>query len=308
MKTSLCFLLITISLPITHTLFADSSSMPRQAAQQAAPPGTDIFVADLDAQRGRLKVSKPVNITKRPGYDNQPRFLPDGKSLFYTSIREDKQADIYTYDIGKGTGARLTETAESEYSPTVTPDGKYFSVIRVEADSTQRLWKIPLAGGKPDLVLKNIKPVGYHVWVDKNTVLLFVLGTPNTLQLVDVPTEKAETILTNVGRSLHRVPGQQKVSFVHKVSADEWVIKEMDIKSRKIDAITRTLPASEDYAWTPGRVLLMAKGSKLFSYDPARDKDWQEVADLSGDGVRAITRLTVSPGGNRIAFVANEAP
>jgi dipeptidyl aminopeptidase/acylaminoacyl peptidase len=301
-RSSLRILLLTLG------LFAGSAYAQGQAAQQAAPPGSDIFVADVYEQRGRLNIVKPVNVTKRPGYDNQPRFLPDGKSFFYTSIREDKQADIYRHDIDKDTTMRLTETTESEYSATVTPDGKYFSVIRVEADSTQRLWKFPLAGGKPVLVLEKIKPVGYHAWINGQTLLLFVLGTPNTLQVVDAPTEKSETILTNVGRSLHRIPGQEKVSFVHKVSADEWIIKEMDIKSRKIDSIIRTLPGSEDYAWTPGGVLLMAKASRLFKYDPAKDKDWQEVADFSKIGVTAITRLTVNSKGNKIAFVANEAP
>jgi dipeptidyl aminopeptidase/acylaminoacyl peptidase len=283
-------------------MFANSE--PRQAAQQTPPPATDIFVADVNERGGQLKVGRPANITRRPGYDNQPRFLPDGKSILYTSVREDKQADIYRYDAAKGTSARLTQTPESEYSPTPTPDGKYFSVIRVEADSTQRLWKFPLAGGPPVLVLESIKPVGYHVWVDDKTVLLFVLGTPNTLRLADVPAGEAETILTNVGRSLHRVPGREKVSFVHKVSDGEWVIKEMDIKSREIVPVIKTLPASEDYAWTPGGILLMAKGSALYKYDPARDKGWQEVADFSADGVTSVTRLAVSPKGNRIAFVA----
>lgn len=300
-------LLIASSLLIALGMFANSAPRPRQAPQQTAPPATDIFVAELKEQGGQLKVGSPANITNRPGYDNQPRFLPDGKSLFYASVREDKQADIYRYDAAKGESARLTRTPESEYSPTLTPDGKYFSVIRVEADSTQRLWKFPLAGGEPVLVLKRIKPVGYHAWVDDKTLLLFVLGTPNTLQLVDVPTEKVETILTNVGRSLHRVPGREKVSFVHKVSADEWVIKEMDIKSRAIVPVVKTLPASEDYAWTPGGILLMAKGSALFKYAPARDKGWQQVADFSADGVNSVTRLAISPKGDRIAFVAGDA-
>ncbi|HEX8185080.1 MAG TPA: hypothetical protein VF747_10025, partial [Blastocatellia bacterium] len=251
---------------LTLCLFADLAPVSSQTATQVTAPGTDIFIAGLGQQQSRFKIGKPVNITKRPGYDNQPKFLPDGKSLFFTSIREDKQADIYRYDIAKGATTRLTVTAESEYSATVTPDGKHFSVIRVEADSTQRLWKFPLKGGSPVLVLEKIKPVGYQAWVDEKTVLLFVLGTPNTLQLVDVPTEKAETIITDVGRSLYRAPRQEKVSFVHKVSADEWIIKEMDMKSRKIVPIIKALPSSEDYAWAPGGVLLMAKGSKLFKH------------------------------------------
>lgn len=301
MKKSICVILFLLN------LFFDLAPASSQIGVQAAP-GTDIFVADFNEQRSQLKIGKVANITNRAGYDNQPKFLPDGKSLLFTSIRGDKQADIYRYDIEKNKTTRLTDTTESEYSATVTPDGKYFSVIRVEADSTQRLWKFPLEGGTPILILENIKPVGYHAWVDEESLLLYVLGTPNTLQLVDVPTGKAETILTDVGRSLHRVPREDRVSFVHKISADEWVIKEMEIKSRKIVSVINTLPLSEDFAWTPGGVLLMGKGSKLFKYDPAKDKDWQEVADFSGDGVSGITRLTVSPKGNKIAFVANEKP
>jgi len=279
-----------------------------QAAQTTAPPGTDIFIADLNERGGQLRIGKAMNIRKRQGYDNQPMFLPDSKSMFYTSIREDKQADIYRYDIAKGAAARVTETAESEYSPTITPDGKYFSVIRVEADSTQRLWKFPLAGGTPQPVLEKIKPVGYHVWVDQTTLVIYVLGTPNTLQLARAGTEKAETIITNVGRSLRLSRRNSEVRFVHKVSADEWLIKSLDVKTRKITPIIKTLTGSEDFAETRDGALLMAKGSKLFKYNPARDKDWQEVADFSKEGITSITRLALSPDGDRIAFVAADAP
>ena len=41
----------------------------------------------------------PVNITNRSGYDNQPSFSKDEKSIYFTSIRNDKQADIYLYNI-----------------------------------------------------------------------------------------------------------------------------------------------------------------------------------------------------------------
>lgn len=288
------------------TCFSISASS--QSSQTTAPPGTDIFIVDMSERDGKLQFGKPVNITKRQGYDNQPSFFPDGKSLFYTSIREDRQADIYKYTIGKATTVRVTKTTESEYSPTVTPDGKYFSVIRVEADSTQRLWKFPLNDGKPVLVLEKIKPVGYHVWVDANTLVLFVLGSPNTLQLVDVPTEKAETIITNIGRSLHRMPRGQLVSFVHKVSDDELIIKSLDVKTREISPIVKTLPGNEYVMWLRDGVLMTAKGSKLFKYNTASDKDWQEVADFSKAGINQITRMAVSPKGDRIAFVASDAP
>jgi Tol biopolymer transport system component len=165
-----------------------------------APPATDIFIADLRATPGgKLKLGRPVKITTWAGYNNQPSFLPDGKTILYTSIR-DKQADIYRYDLRAASTTQVTNTPESEYSPTLMPDGKSISVVRVEADGTQRLWKFPLAGGSPSLILEKIKPVGYHLWVDDDTLALFVLGKPNTLQLVDLRSGKAEVISENPGR------------------------------------------------------------------------------------------------------------
>lgn len=197
-----------------------------RATGQIAPPASDIFLAALTRRGGQLALNTPVNLTQRDGYDNQPSFLPDGKSLLFTSIRENNQADIYRYELATQKTERLTNTSESEYSPTVTPDKKFFSTIRVEADRTQRLWKFPLPGGAPSLVLHNLKPVGYHVWVDADTLALFVLGQPNSLQLVNVKTEQAEVVANNIGRALHRIPGQaNKLSFVHKVADKDWVIK-----------------------------------------------------------------------------------
>jgi hypothetical protein len=48
----------------------------------------------------------------------------------------------------------------------------------------------------------------------------------------------------------------------------------------------------------------MAKGAKLFRLRPGVDKDWQEVADFTGAGVAEITRIAISPRGDRLAFVA----
>ncbi len=277
------------------------ASTPTPAA--APPPATEIFILDVASREGLLTTSTPARITESSGYNNQPMFLPGGQSLLYTSIRGDKQADIYRFNSRNRTTTRMTETSESEYSPTVTPDGKFFSVIRVEVDGTQRLWKFPLAGGAPMLVLEKIKPVGYHVWIDAGRLMLFVLGTPNTMQLADARTQKADIIADNIGRSLQRIPRQDSISFVHKISDQEWVIKAFDVKTRAITSLIKTLPGSEDYTWTPQGILLMAKDSKLFKWNPAKDRDWQQVTDFSAQGLNKITRLAISPKGDKLALV-----
>jgi len=277
-------------------------------ASQTALPATDIYLADIKMKSGRVEVGKPSKMTEWAGYDNQPIFLPDGKSLFYTSIRDHGQADIYRYDIAGNSLANVTQTYESEYSATVTPDGKFFSVIRVERDSTQRLWKFPLAGGEASLVLEKVKPVGYQAWGDANTAALFVLGNPPTLQIADVRTGNAEVVAQNIGRSLHKIPKQEAISFVHKFGENEWLIKRLDLKTRTISTLVKTLPGSEDYAWTPQGILLMGQDSKLFQCDPKKNGEWQEIADFAIAGLKSITRLAVSPKGEKLAMVAIAAP
>ncbi len=272
----------------------------------AATPGfSDIFIVDIKNERGGMQFGQPLKFTTFVGYNNQPSFLPDGRSILYTSIR-DKQADIYRYDLRSRATSQITNTAESEYSPTLMPDGNNISVVRVEADGTQRLWKFPLNGGQPSLILEHIKPVGYHLWIDNHTLALFILGAkgkPNTLQVVDVPTEKAEIVAENPGRILRRIPHRNKLSFVQKISDREWIVKAFDLKTRKIATMIKTFPGIEDYAWTPAGILLMAKGAKMFKWNPAVDQDWLEIADFSEAGLNRITRITVSPKGDRIAIV-----
>ncbi len=269
-------------------------------------PSTDIYFAKLNYQSAKLSIEKPINITQRIGYDNQPSFHKDGRGLFFTSIREDDQADVYQYLADEDTVIRITTTMESEYSPTLMPDGKQFSVVRVERDSTQRLWKFDLNGNNSELIMKTIKPVGYHCWIDSNRVALFILGEPNTLQLVDIQTEEAAILDTNIGRSLHRIPGKEAFSYVQKQNDSTWFINEYNLTTNAIKPLIQTLKGSEDLAWTPNGEILMGQQSKLFMFDPRKDSAWKEIADYSEQEVRDIKRLAVSRNGKWMAIVAND--
>jgi hypothetical protein len=133
---------------------------------QGAPPPTDIFLAPLSMKDGVPVVGTPVNVTHQPGYDNQPWFTPDSRSMLFTSARGETQTDIYRFDVASRATTRVTQTPESEYSATGMPGGQRFSVIRVEADQTQRLWSFANDGSDPKVVIEALKPVGYHVWID----------------------------------------------------------------------------------------------------------------------------------------------
>lgn len=288
-------------------------------APQAAPLDTEIFLADLSSRGAGLRIGPPVNISRNSGYDNQPVFTPDGGSILFTSVRGGRKpdprnsaasgSDIYRYDIGSDRITQITDTSESEYSPTITPDGGHISVVRVEADGTQRLWRFDRAGKRPELVLADIKPVGYHAWVDPVTVALFVLGQPPTLQVADTRTGRAEIRATNIGRSLQRMPSG-RISFVRRAEGGEHqplvlTIDEFDAASGETRTLVRA-PAGAtqlDTAWTPDGVLLVAFEDRLFSWRSGQ-ADLSPAVDLSALGLKGVSRLAVSPAGNRIALVA----
>ena len=169
-----------LALAIAFSTFSTTTVL----GQGAGNP--DIFLLSLTVRDGTIWLGKPLNITNRVGYDNQPSFSPDSRAIYYTSTRDDAQSDIYKYTIESKKTERLTTTApESEYSATVMPSKERISVIRVEKDSTQRLWSFALKGGDDRVVLRDIKPVGYHAWIDPFHLALFVLGTPNSLVIAD---------------------------------------------------------------------------------------------------------------------------
>ncbi|MEZ5333435.1 MAG: hypothetical protein R2991_15680 [Thermoanaerobaculia bacterium] len=272
-------------------------------ADASRPPATDIEILPLERdESGAWAVLRPYAATDRDGYDNQPAFLPDGSALLYTSQRGD-QSDVYRYDMRSGRSERVTDTAESEYSPTPMPDGERFSVVRVEPDGTQRLWAFPLAGGDPELLLPDVAPVGYHAWLDEDTVALFVLGDPITLQIASVASGASRVVAENVGRSLHRIPGTSALSYLDQ-SAEPWMLRRFDPEEGSTSILGKALPESEDYAWAPDGSLVMGSATVLFRGLPGNHEiAWSALTDLADEGLGGITRLAVSPDGRSIAFV-----
>ena len=278
------------------------STLPPQSVQ--APPGTDIFVAPFKRVAGKLTVGTPVNITARAGYDNQPSFSPDGGSVYYTSMRGG-QADIYRYDFARKAGTQVTRTPESEYSPTVMPDGKHLSVVRVERDSTQRLWEFTLDGKAVKPLLDSIKPVGYQAWFNADTVFVFVLGQPVTLRRAELASGTAQIVAHDIGRAIARVPNGRAMSYVQRDSAG-GTIRVLNAVTGAARDLARLPEGVEFYTWTPDGDVLCASGSRLLHRRPG-DTKWNEVRRFAQAGLQKISRIAVSPAGDRIALVGEEA-
>ena len=148
------------------------------------PPKPEIYVADLSVFDGLHYLGPLQKVTNGTNsYDNQPMFTPDSHSLLYTTeygYGERVQTEIHRYYLSSRREIRITRTDESEHSPTPIPGDRALSVIRVEGDSTQRLWRFTMQGMDGELLFRNLDAVANYVWGNESTVLLYVLGDPPT--------------------------------------------------------------------------------------------------------------------------------
>lgn len=275
----------------------------------SAQTGSEILLFDLKVKKGKVILSNPKNITNHPGYDNQPSFHASEPVVYYSSFNEEGRADIKSYNYKTGESTQVTTTPEREYSPTLTPDRTGLSCIIQRDNGAQDLGRYPLDGGEPYVIVDSLM-VGYHVWADNSHLGLFILGAngaPNTLHYMRLPTKEDTVVAENIGRALHRVPDERAISFVHKVSQNDWQIRKLNTENMTISTIAATLPGREDICWTDDKKIISSDGTKLFFLDPKEGGQWKEVTLESGGQVlKGVTRLAISGEGNKLAVVIAE--
>ncbi|MXV16074.1 TolB family protein [Hufsiella ginkgonis] len=269
--------------------------------------GSEIYLFDLSVVHGVPALSNPINITNRPGYDNQPSFYSSRDLVYYASMDTTGHTDIHTYNYKTGNAGILARSRESEFSPTVTPDKRFISCIIQRENGVQDLAKFPVKGGFPSVIINNLT-VGYHAWINNTKLVLFTLeaGDTSALRVYDVPTKKDTIITTAIGRSLHRVPGQRAISFVSKREKDAWKIMRLDMATYKITELMPSLPGKEDLTWTKDGTVIMSDGQKLFWRKPGSAAGWQEIKTGNYPFLKGITRIAIDPANKKLALVVSE--
>ncbi len=271
-----------------------------------AQSGSEILLFDLKVRKNKVVISNPKNITNHKGYDNQPSFHTDRPIIYYSSFNDEGRAEIKSYNYKFDEAAFITQTSEREYSPTLTPDQSSLSCIIQRDNGAQDLGKYPVEGGEPSVIIDNMI-VGYHAWADNSHLALFILGEPQTLHYIRLPTKEDTIVAQNIGRSLHKIPGERAVSFIQKNANQTWEIKKLNSETMNISTITNTLPGREDITWTSDRKIISSDGTKIYFLDPAKDNKWMEVSILTGSELlKGVTRLAVNLNGDKLAVVIAE--
>lgn len=288
-------------------LFASSATL------QAQINDSEVWVGMLDMSNGQFAVSNLVNISHHPGYDNQPAFFPDGKRLVFTSqiavLDETGHAVQATiHDLTNNTSTPVPGALG--FSPTPAADGSLMLLRE------GRVWRHD-ADGK-ETALTETNDAGYFARFDERTWVLFMNDKQRRIVIYDATTKALDTMAIGASTAPIRVPGKQAVTFaaVEPFPAPEgeaaktapprkFVLRQLDLSDRRVETLaTIPFPTSGSHVWTSRGTLLMASGHTIYEWNPARPDEWRPVTQFENPGLQGLTRIALSPRGDRIALVS----
>lgn len=271
-----------------------------------AQNGTEIYLLEIKKTTDGFNIQNPVNISNKSGYDNQPSFHPS-KSLIYFSSQNNGQTDIWSYNYKSKKLIQITNTEDSEYSPTVTPNQKHIScIVQRKSNGDQDLVKFSIKNPKnSEIILESQKAgkIGYHAWSPENELITFVLGEPNTLQLFENQSKSGKILGKNIGRSLHYVSAKKSFSFVEK-DGETWKVKLLNPENQTISVYADALSESEQYnTLDKNGVLFGTKNEGLYFFEE-KTKSWKELTLPSNLPKNKISRLAIKD--QYLVLVINE--
>lgn len=279
---------------------------------------TDIWMMNVTLSGGKMTVTKPVSISGKNTYNDEPVFSPDGKLIFYTSHSDSLgHTEIYKYQAKTKTSALFTASPERKHAPAIMPDGKTLSFIVSEGDAHHRLWKMPLIGGTPEPLLKDKDSIGAYCWMTGDSVALQVLTSPPSLVAANISTGATKLVAQNAGRCIKRMPANVPTPGKWE---DVWIFTEKsrdNVRTLKSFVYGKkgklmVIPLCPNCDMMEGTEqfsviragIFSANGPKIFIMDNGSATGWTEVADLSKYGIKNIRSLTFSPDEKKLLIVS----
>lgn len=264
-------------------------------------PKSEIWLFQLSKKNNQFSYSKPTNITKKEGYNNQPCFSDDGKYVYYVSSFEGKQADIYKYDILKNTHLNLTKSIESEFSPNFSPNLNYLSSVVVEKDSVQRIWEYKTDGTFLKILHEKTDSVGYYCWLNSDTLLYYKLTAPPSLRSLNVKSDEDVWICNDPARSFKKITNNSQFIYAIKDSTG-LLFRIYNPVLRKSTSYAFRFGLHEDFIWHDEFGLVKSEGASLIRYSEIKGT-WEELISFAHLGINNITRFVFDKNTKQLALV-----
>ncbi|MCL2912411.1 hypothetical protein L2725_01205 [Shewanella corallii] len=281
------------------------------ASPTALAAGFDIFLYPLSFDDGQWQLGQPKALTDRDGYDSQPAFTSDSKSLLLSSDRSGSYTDIYRINIKDGKVTQLTNTPdEGEFSPTPMANKAGIRYVVEQGVPHQSVWQQTEGQPRERAVNSMINSGYYSHHPEMGTLLWARYGYNLYFEPKGEQADERHFVADSVGRSLHPIPGQQAFSFVQKRHDGQQIVTRFEPKTGVLTPIASLTPGSEDTAWSPNGWLFHTSdaGLQTLHYQtdkPMAQQQWTLVAPLTPPAASysAPNRLAVSPDNHWLAIV-----
>ena len=279
------------------------------AALHAQINDSEVWVGSLDMSGGRFAVSNLVNISRHPGYDNQPAFFADGKLVFTSQIavldESGHAVQAVIHDLAKGTSTPVPGALG--FSPTPAADGS----LMLLRDGHVVLHD---ASGR-ESQLTETKDAGYFARFDEQTWVLYMNDKQRRIVMYDPKTKALDTMALGSITAPFRIQGKRAVSFVavEPFPAPEGVappprklfLRQLNLDDHQVTTLASiSFPTSGSHVWTSRGTLLIASGHTIYEWNPAKPDDWPVAATFDDPELQGLTRIAISPRGDRIALVS----
>lgn len=266
---------------------------------------TEVYLFDLTTDSSGAQLSNQRNISNNKGYDNQPSFYND--QVLFASTRNG-QTDIAIYNEATSKISWINDTGfGSEYSPTKIPGQEAVSAIRLDTTGLQRLYRYDVKTGNSELLIKELV-IGYHVWFNDHIILSAVLAE-GRLDLVrsNLKDGTNVTLQENIGRSLHKIPNTNLISYVSKAT-DDWEIKSINPLTGESEKIVGIGKESEDYCWLNNGTIVLSFKNNLLKINPETDKNFSPLKTFTDPNLWKISRVAINSNNTKMVVVSEVSP
>ena len=224
-------------------------------------------------------------LTTDPGYEGEPTFSPDGRTIAYVADR-DGNFEIYLQQISGGPALNLTRNPAADIQPAFSPDGREIAFVSNRSGSSDifhaapglpliggDIWVMPALGGPARRIVEN---GNFPSWTPDGASLVYVHGTFRNARIARVPAAGGESL---------DVPIEEASVFRYfspSLSEDgRWLLYQNGFQVEVVAAgggKARVLAQGESPAWGPGSTSVLytndtpGKGRSLCRapFSPAR--------------------------------------
>jgi len=114
-----------------------------------SPDGKEIAVSMQGSLwRIGIETGRARQLTSGPGYDYQPDWARDGRSIVYASYRDDA-VDLRVLDLASGESRPLVGNRAVNVEPRFSPDGRRVAFVSTAHEGRFHVFTVEAAGGEP---------------------------------------------------------------------------------------------------------------------------------------------------------------